>query len=88
MSPRFHVVMVTRTCYVRVSSHQELREAADATVRFHKQHRSCGAVLRDGRTGKRYCVSDLINGGHTSDDVLDSYDRVCRRIALTVEAAS
>jgi hypothetical protein len=75
---RFHVVMVSQTGYSRISSHKSLPEAADATVALHRRFVCSGAVLRDGRTGKRYSVRGLIAGGYVSDSLIESHERVYR----------
>lgn len=77
----FHVVLISQTGYHRVQSVARLREAADAALKLHHSTVSCGVVVRDGRTGKRHSIRDCIEFC-CSDAVLNSYERICRAIAM------
>lgn len=74
---RFHVVAVSTTCYRLRASHATMREAADDAVLRSRMMQSA-VIVRDGNTGKRYSVRELIDAGHASDNVLTMWDRIAR----------
>jgi hypothetical protein len=56
----FHVVAVSTRGYALLASYKNRQEAIqDALTR---NRRSYSIVLRDGTTGKRYCIAELEKG--------------------------
>jgi recombination DNA repair RAD52 pathway protein len=55
MTKRFHVVGISKG-YHRLASYETMAEAV--TDILGRSLRSMGCVLRDGTTGKRYCVNE------------------------------
>jgi hypothetical protein len=54
---RFHVVRIYSDGYVLVASYADRAEARSHVLRIPLN--TCGCVLRDGNTGRRYCVEEL-----------------------------
>ena len=53
----FHVVRIAARGYSRLASYATFSEARQHVLA--DQLRTGGCVLRDGRTGKRYCPAEL-----------------------------
>lgn len=53
---QYHVVAITTKSYYRVASYEDKDEALKHIL--GRRVASCGVVLRDGHTGKRYTISE------------------------------
>jgi hypothetical protein len=57
MNKRFHVVRIYSTGYSLVASYADRATAREHVLRLPSN--TGGRVLRDGNTGKRFCVEEL-----------------------------
>ena len=73
---QYHLVGISLKAYHSRGSFPTAQEAANATYTAHKQSRSMSFVMRDGTTGKRYSVWELVVAGLVCDRLLDSRDRI------------
>lgn len=56
---KYHVVLISTKGYHLLASFSTMAEAAARAIT--QGVRSTGCVVRDGNTGKRYCLAELRN---------------------------